>query len=105
MYPSDNTMNELVLRERQFRLAAVINWMKDLADEQDSKMRNEIIDQIIELVAIDSAISYFITLERDMNRMLNQARLTNAKQLLEINDLKEQLKNLNDAFERCAEGL
>lgn len=105
MYPSDNTMNELVLRERQFRLAAVINWMKDLADEQDSKMRNEIIDQIIELVAIDSAISYFITLERDMNRMLNQARLTNAKQLLEINELKDQLRNLNDAFERCAEGL
>lgn len=105
MYPSDNTMNELVLRERQFRLAAVINWMKDLSDEQDSKMRNEIIDQIIELVAVDSAISYFITLERDMNRMMNQARLTNAKQLLEINELKDQLRNLNDAFERCAEGI
>lgn len=105
MYPSDNTINELVLRERQMRLAAVVNWMKDLADDQEPKMRNEIIDQIIELVAIDSAISYFINLERDMNRMMNQARLTNAKQLLEINDLKEQLKNLNDAFERCAEGI
>jgi hypothetical protein len=105
MYPSDNTINELVLRERQMRLAAVVNWMKDLADDQDPKMRNEIIDQIIELVAVDSAISYFINLERDMNRMMNQARLTNAKQLLEINELKEQLRNLNDAFERCAEGI
>lgn len=105
MYPSDNTINELVLRERQMRLAAVVNWMKDLADDQDSKMRSEIIDQIIELVAVDSAISYFINLERDMNRMMNQARLTNAKQLLEINELKDQLRNLNDAFERCAEGI
>jgi hypothetical protein len=105
MYPSDNSINELVLRERQLRLAAVVNWMKDLSDDQDPKMRNEIINQIIELVSVDSAISYFITLERDMNRMLNQARLTNAKQLIEINDLKEKLKNLNDAFERCAEGL
>lgn len=105
MYPSDNSMNELVLRERQLRLAAVVNWLKDLSDDQEPKMRNEIINQIIELVAVDSAISYFITLERDMNRMLNQARLTNAKQLLEINELKDQLRNLNDAFERCAEGL
>jgi hypothetical protein len=105
MYPSDNSMNELVLRERQLRLAAVLNWLKDLSDDQEPKMQNEIINQIIELVAVDSAISYFITLERDMNRMLNQARLTNAKQLLEINELKDQLRNLNDAFERCAEGL
>lgn len=105
MYPSDNSMNELVLRERQLRLAAVVNWLKDLSDDQEPKMQNEIINQIIELIAVDSAISYFITLERDMNRMLNQARLTNAKQLLEINELKDQLRNLNDAFERCAEGL
>ena len=105
MYPSDNSINELVLRERQLRLASVVNWLKDLADEQEPKMKNEIINQIIELVSVDSAISYFITLERDMNRMMNQARLTNAKQLIEINDLKENLKNLNDAFERCAEGL
>lgn len=105
MYPSDNSMNELVLRERQLRLAAVLNWLKDLSDDQEPKMQNEIINQIIELVSVDSAISYFITLERDMNRMLNQARLTNAKQLLEINELKDQLRNLNDAFERCAEGL
>ena len=105
MYPSDNSMNELVLRERQLRLAAVLNWLKDLSDDQEPKMQNEIINQIIELVSVDSAISYLITLERDMNRMLNQARLTNAKQLLEINELKDQLRNLNDAFERCAEGL
>jgi hypothetical protein len=105
MYPSDNSINELVLRERQLRLAGVVNWMKDLSDDQDPKMQNEIINQIIELVSVDSAISYFINLERDMNRMMNQARLTNAKQLLEINELKDQLRNLKDALERCAEGL
>lgn len=105
MYPSDNSINELVLRERQLRLAGVVNWMKDLSDDQDPNMQNEIINQIIELVSVDSAISYFINLERDMNRMMNQARLTNAKQLLEINELKDQLRNLKDALERCAEGL
>lgn len=105
MYHSENTMNELVLRERQMRLSAVINWLKDLADDQDSKMKNEIINQIIELISVDSAISYFITYERDMNRFLNQARLTNAKQLLEINDLKEQVKGLTNSLERCADGL
>lgn len=105
MYHSDNTMNELVLRERQIRLSSVINWLKDVADGQDAKMRNEIIDQIIELVSVDSAISYFITYERDMNRFLNQAKLTNARQLLEINELKEQVKSLSDSLERCADGL
>lgn len=105
MYHSDNTMNELVLRERQLRLAAVINWLKDLADDQDAKMKNAIIDQIIELVSVDSAISYFITYERDMNRFLNQAKLSNARQILEINELKEQVKSLSESLERCADGL
>jgi hypothetical protein len=98
-------MNELVLRERQLRLAAVINWLKDLADDQDAKMKNAIIDQIIELVSVDSAISYFITYERDMNRFLNQAKLSNARQILEINELKEQVKSLSESLERCADGL
>lgn len=105
MFPSDPTFNEMHIREHQLRMGGVMLWLKELADEQDPKMANEIVNNLIELIEVDNILSYFMNYERSCNDMLNKARLQNARQIIEINTLKDEIKALQNALDRAAETL
>lgn len=105
MFPSDPSFNEMYVREHQLRMGGVMLWLKELADEQDPKLANEIINNLIELIEVDNILSYFVNYERSCNDMLNKARLQNAKQIMEINTLKDEVKALQYALDEAAKNL
>ncbi len=105
MFPSDPSFNEMYVREHQLRMGGVMLWLKELADDQDPKLANEIINNLIELIEVDNILSYFVNYERSCNDMLNKARLQNAKQIMEINTLKDEIKALQHALDEAAKNL
>jgi hypothetical protein len=105
MFPSDPTFNELHIRERQLVLGQIMLDLKDLADIFEGDDQNGIVDNIIDLISIDECLSYFVNYERSANAQLNQARLQNAKQRLEIQGLKDELTHLQKSLDNAAERL
>jgi len=79
--------------------------LKDLADIFEGDAQNGIVDNIIDLISIDECLSYFVNYERSANAQLNQARLQNAKQRLEIQGLKDELTHLQKSLDNAAERL
>lgn len=105
MFPSDPSFNELHIRERQLVLGQIMLDLKDLADIFEGDAQNGIVDNIIDLISIDECLSYFVNYERSVNAQLNQARLQNAKQRLEIQGLKDELTHLQKSLDNAAERL
>lgn len=105
MFPSDPSFNELHIRERQMILGQIMIELKDLAEAFDGATQNGIIDNVIDLISIDECLAYFINYERSANAQLNEARLQNAKQRLEIQGLKDEVTHLQKSLNNAAEGL
>ena len=105
MFPSDPSFNELHIRERQIILGQIMIELKELAEIFEGDTQNGIIDNIIDLISIDECLSYFVNYERSANAQLNQARLQNAKQRLEIQGLKDELTHLQKSLDNAAERL
>jgi hypothetical protein len=66
-------------------------------------LRETLTDWIIDLTMIDTALSYFIAYERDANRLINEAKLENAKLNYELSQYKDMVKELQEKIDRWAE--
>ena len=106
MFPSDPTLNELHIREKQLLLGETLLWMNQMAQEEDDiRYQNEIINRVIDLIEIDRVMNYFIDFERSSNRFLNEARLQNARLKHENQELKEVITNLQNALDNAASNI
>jgi hypothetical protein len=106
MFPSDPTLNELHIREKQLLLGDTLLWMNQMAQEEDDiRYQNEIINRVIDLIEIDRVMNYFIDYERSTNRFLNEARLTNAKLKLENQEMKQTIDKLQKALDNASENI
>jgi hypothetical protein len=52
---------------------------------------------------IDVCLNYFINYERESNRLMNEARLENAKMNYELSQYKVMVKELQEKIDRWAE--
>lgn len=66
-------------------------------------LRETLTDWIIDLTMIDTALNYFIAYERDANRLINEAKLENAKMNYELSQYKDMVKELQEKIDRWAE--
>jgi hypothetical protein len=106
MFPSDNTFNELHIREKQMLLGAILIWLNDHAQyAETTQEQNEIINKIIDLVEVDRVLNYFIDYERSTNRFLSDARLQNAKLKYENEEMKQTIEKLQKSLDNAAENI
>lgn len=106
MYPSDQTFNELHIREKQMLLGAILIWLNDQAQFAETvQEQNDIINRIIDLVEVDRVMSYFIDYERSTARFLNEAHLTNARLKLDNKEQAETIGKLQKALDNAAESI
>jgi hypothetical protein len=66
-------------------------------------LREKLTDWIIDLTMVDTALNYFIAYERDANRLINEAKLENAKMNYELSQYKDMVKELQEKIDRWAE--
>ena len=85
------------------KMHAVQEGLYGIASGNDH-LRDKLTDWIIDLTMVDTALSYFIAYERDANRLINEAKLENAKMNYELSQYKDMVKELNEKIERWAEG-
>ena len=106
MFPSDNTFNELHIREKQMLLGAILIWLNDCAQYAESTQeQNDIVNKIIDLVEVDRVMNYFIDYERSSMRFLNEARMINAKLKLENQEMKDTIDKLQKSLDNAANNL
>lgn len=97
--PLSNTLNELVIRGHQMKMHGVMEGLYALAQEET--LRDSVIDWILDLQNIDNCLSYFINYERQLNMMVGEARLENAKLTLQIQQVSDMNKELQDKLDKC----
>jgi hypothetical protein len=84
------------------KMHAVQEGLYSIASGNDH-LREKLTDWIIDLTMVDTALSYFIAYERDANRLINEAKLENAKMNYELHQYKDMVKELQEKIERWAE--
>ena len=84
------------------KMHAVQEGLYGMAGGNDH-LREKLTDWIIDLTMIDTALSYFIAYERDANRLINEAKLENAKLNYELSQYKDMVKELQEKIDRWAE--
>lgn len=97
-----SSLNELIIRGYQMKMHAVQEGLYGMASGNDH-LRDKLTDWIIDLTMIDTALSYFIAYERDVNRLINEAKLENAKMNYELSQYKDMVKELQEKIDRWAE--
>lgn len=97
-----SSMNELIIRSHQIQMHAVQEGLYNLS-QGNEHLRDSLTDWILDLSNVNTCLDYFINYERNINRLVNDARLENAKQAYEITQLKEMVANLEKALDRCAQ--
>jgi hypothetical protein len=97
-----SSLNELIIRGYQMKMHAVQEGLYGMVGGNDH-LRETLTDWIIDLTMIDTALSYFIAYERDANRLINEAKLENAKMNYELSQYKDMVKELQEKIDRWAE--
>jgi len=97
--PLSNSLNELVIRSHQMNLHAVTEGLYNMMQGND-EIRDMMVDWILDLQNIDNCLSYFINYERTLNGLVNEARLENAKIVMENHQIKDINKELTEKIER-----
>jgi hypothetical protein len=97
-----SSLNELIIRGYQMKMHAVQEGLYGMVGGNDH-LRETLTDWIIDLTMIDTALSYFIAYERDANRLINEAKLENAKLNYELSQYKDMVKELQEKIDRWAE--
>ena len=97
-----SSLNELIIRGHQMKMHAVQEGLYGLSAGND-QLRDSITDWIIDLSMIDVCLNYFINYERESNRLMNEARLENAKMNYELSQYKAMVKELQEKIDRWAE--
>lgn len=97
--PLSNSLNELVIRSHQMNLHVVTEGLYNMMNGND-EIRETMVDWILDLQNIDNCLSYFINYERTLNGMVNEAKLENAKLVMEMYQIKEINKELTQKVER-----
>jgi len=64
-------------------------------------LRESLTDWILDLQNINTVLDYYVDYERRANRLVNEARLENAKQNYEMQQLKEMVEELQKKLDRC----
>ena len=97
-----SSLNELIIRGYQMKMHAVQEGLYGMVGGNDH-LRETLTDWIIDLTMIDTALSYFIAYERDANRLINEAKLENAKLNYDLSQYKDMVKELQEKIDRWAE--
>ena len=97
-----SSLNELIIRGYQMKMHAVQEGLYGMVGGNDH-LRETLTDWIIDLTMIDTALSYFIAYVRDANRLINEAKLENAKMNYELSQYKDMVKELQEKIDRWAE--
>lgn len=105
MFPSDSSFNELHLIERQITLGGLMVQLKDIAEDVNLDLQDQLVNIIIELISIDECLAYFRNYERVANGNLNRARLENASNRLDLKNLQDQITHLQKALNNEADRL
>jgi hypothetical protein len=97
-----SSLNELIIRGYQMKMHAVQEGLYGMVGGNDH-LRETLTDWIIDLTMVDTALNYFIAYERDANRLINEAKLENAKMNYELSQYKDMVKELQEKIDRWAE--
>jgi hypothetical protein len=97
-----SSLNELIIRGYQMKMHAVQEGLYGMVGGNDH-LREKLTDWIIDLTMVDTALNYFIAYERDANRLINEAKLENAKMNYELSQYKDMVKELQEKIDRWAE--
>tara|TARA_R110000822_G_scaffold92234_1_gene212424 strand:+ start:2868 stop:3176 length:309 start_codon:yes stop_codon:yes gene_type:complete len=96
---SDSTFNELHIREKLILLSEIIQWMISISKEFDQRTERTIIDRVIDLMSIDTMLSYYIDYERYANSVLNKDKMENLKLKMDLDEALTELKILRETIE------
>jgi ABC-type transporter Mla subunit MlaD len=95
-----SSLNELIIRGHQIQMHGVQEGLYNLAQGNDH-LRESLTDWILDLQNINTVLDYYVDYERRANRLVNEARLENAKQNYEMQQLKEMVEELQKKLDRC----
>ena len=106
MYPFDNSFNELHIREKLIVFGNHLIYLNECAQiEQDLKIQNDIINQVIELSDVAKCLEYYLDYERSISKKFQERSLDIAKLKLENRELKEKISNYEKALDNAAENI
>jgi hypothetical protein len=95
-----SSLNELIIRGHQIKMHAVMDGLYGLS-EINPDLREQFTDWLLDLHNVDTCLNYYINYERSANMFVNEARLDNAKLVLENHQLKEQVAEMDKKLQRC----
>lgn len=99
MYPSDDTY-DLYVREKQLLLSGTALWLTSLAREEENlKQQNALLDHVWNCHNADLLLQQLIDYRWTMERKVNEARLTIAKNKIELQNLNDEVLRLRKIIE------